>query len=443
LCLNDTATVRFPFARVCATSGTHKECSYPANNGSYAIALTEPGSYVLSAESYLPDITPNCPDKLIEITDITRDSAGLDFYFCGQPAADLSIAGYCEPARPGFQHLTVFRVTNQGFWKADTSTVSLKLSPYQTAPLFTPSPLQYDPATQLAVWKVPKLELYEQFNIEIRSVIQATLGDTLSIVGQVLPSTPVDNNLNNNQFLCETLVTGSYDPNDKTVSPLGMGEEGVISRNDTMLVYTIRFQNTGTDTAFTVVLRDTLDASVFNLNSVIPLMSSHPCRIDLERGNILVYTFDPILLPDSSRSEQGSKGYAVFSIRLKNNLASRVKIQNKAAIYFDYNAPIITNITQNTVLSTPNVSEPAFSVQLMPNPTADYSTLKLACNKPLDWVNISLSSVDGREQRPIYHAEHPAEWLSLPVDLSGLESGIYLVWIRSDKGIVVEKVVKM
>jgi len=38
-----------------------------------------------------------------------------------------------------------------------------------------------------------------------------------------------------------------------------------------------------------------------------------------------------------------------YSIRQKPNLAIGTKIQNTAAIYFDYNAPVITNTTLNTI----------------------------------------------------------------------------------------------
>jgi len=50
---------------------------------------------------------------------------------------------------------------------------------------------------------------------------------------------------------------GAYDPNDKQSDPKGVGSDQYIEANSE-LEYKIRFQNTGTDTAFTVVVRDTL-----------------------------------------------------------------------------------------------------------------------------------------------------------------------------------------
>ncbi|MCB0596179.1 MAG: hypothetical protein KDD28_18975, partial [Phaeodactylibacter sp.] len=50
---------------------------------------------------------------------------------------------------------------------------------------------------------------------------------------------------------------GAYDPNDKQALPAGYDDEHFI-KPGTDIEYHIRFQNTGTDTAFTVVVRDTL-----------------------------------------------------------------------------------------------------------------------------------------------------------------------------------------
>ena len=68
-------------------------------------------------------------------------------------------------------------------------------------------------------------------------------------------------------------VRGSYDPNDKTGFPLGVGATHDILPNQ-KIEYLIRFQNTGTDTAFNVVIRDTLSAD-FDILSVQSGVSSH------------------------------------------------------------------------------------------------------------------------------------------------------------------------
>jgi uncharacterized repeat protein (TIGR01451 family) len=63
-------------------------------------------------------------------------------------------------------------------------------------------------------------------------------------------------------------VTAPYDPNDKTGFPLGVGITHNILRNQD-IEYLIRFQNIGTDTAFNVVILDTLttDLDIFSVVS--------------------------------------------------------------------------------------------------------------------------------------------------------------------------------
>ncbi|MCB0622786.1 MAG: hypothetical protein KDC43_02390, partial [Saprospiraceae bacterium] len=52
-------------------------------------------------------------------------------------------------------------------------------------------------------------------------------------------------------------ATAAIDPNDKRGFPYGLGDERYIEPNQS-LDYLIRFQNTGTDTAFNIVIVDTL-----------------------------------------------------------------------------------------------------------------------------------------------------------------------------------------
>ncbi|MBL0063793.1 MAG: hypothetical protein IPP38_02000 [Bacteroidetes bacterium] len=50
----------------------------------------------------------------------------------------------------------------------------------------------------------------------------------------------------NNFSYCTATVVGSYDPNAIEVMPAGNGSQGFISPEDSLLTYTIHFQNTGT-----------------------------------------------------------------------------------------------------------------------------------------------------------------------------------------------------
>jgi uncharacterized repeat protein (TIGR01451 family) len=90
-------------------------------------------------------------------------------------------------------------------------------------------------------------------------------------------------------------VVGSYDPNDKTGFPLGVGNEHFIAPN-TELTYVIRFQNTGTYQALNIIVKDTL-SEYLNPSTIRPTGASHPYRWDLSGEGILTFYFDNINLP--------------------------------------------------------------------------------------------------------------------------------------------------
>lgn len=141
--------------------------------------------------------------------------------------------------------------------------------------------------------------------------------------------------------------TGSYDPNDKQGFPVGYGPEHFIEPN-TDIEYLIRFQNTGTDTAITVVIRDTL-SPFLDPTSIEVGGGSHSFRYELYGTGILKFTFDEIMLPDSNINEPASHGFVKFRIKQRENVPLGTTIYNSAAIYFDFNEPIITNTTDHEI----------------------------------------------------------------------------------------------
>jgi uncharacterized repeat protein (TIGR01451 family) len=143
------------------------------------------------------------------------------------------------------------------------------------------------------------------------------------------------------------IVTGSYDPNDKTGFPLGVNESNDILPNQQM-EYLIRFQNTGTDTAFTVVIRDTLSTD-FDIFSVQSGVSSHAYDFTINDSRAMEWTFNNILLVDSFTNEPGSHGFIKFTVNQIPDLLEQTILENTAAIYFDFNDPIITNTSQHSI----------------------------------------------------------------------------------------------
>lgn len=182
---------------------------------------------------------------------------------------------------------------------------------------------------------------------EVQMVHLRVTNPDFNAIGQQLKATVTGNwkNKNRSGIFAGSTSDGlrcAYDPNDKT------------SKNDSLILpgdilkYNVRFQNTGNDTAFSVKITDqlseNLDWSTFN-----SLSTSHNGYYEIDRSGKLSYFFNDIFLPDSNVNEAASHGYFSYEIRSQKNLFSGQKIHNTAKIYFDYNAPIVTNTTTNTI----------------------------------------------------------------------------------------------
>ncbi len=178
---------------------------------------------------------------------------------------------------------------------------------------------------------------------------------------------------------------GAYDPNDKQGFPSGVGTKHYLDEN-TDIDYLIRFQNTGTDTAFNVRIEDKIDFTLLDLSKIRILSSSHKMTWSIKNKNTLVFDFKDIMLVDSFKNEKLSHGFVSFSIAQKYNNPLQSIIKNKAYIYFDFNEPVITNETFHTIgrdflsINTQNIFIPDVAVVLKPNPFSTQALLEISGN---------------------------------------------------------------
>lgn len=142
-------------------------------------------------------------------------------------------------------------------------------------------------------------------------------------------------------------IRASYDPNDKTASPEGYTVSNYVPY-DSRIKYTINFQNTGTDTAYKVVIEDKI-SHLFDLKTLEIYSASHPMTWDLANNRTLKFTFSPIALVDSFTNEKASHGYVTYSIVPLQPSEIGSQVDNKADIYFDFNPPITTNTYQHVL----------------------------------------------------------------------------------------------
>ncbi len=205
------------------------------------------------------------------------------------------------------------------------------------------------------------------FDIILATDTHAVIGSSICITVNV--STSVDINLANNTLSQCFQVVNSYDPNAKEVYPK------YISRNGDWLTYTVHFQNTGNDTAYDVIVRDTLSSFV-DANSFQFLASSHEKKIIQIKGNAIAFTFPNINLVDSATNPAGSQGWFQFKVKAKSTLPLLTNINNTAFIYFDFNPAIKTN-TATTVVEPLGINETETNsvLQLYPNPNKGSFTL--------------------------------------------------------------------
>jgi hypothetical protein len=411
-------------------------------NGFYDIE-TDPGTYDLSA--YAPNhweqICPMGPMTInVDASTAGSTYTGNNFYM--QPDSifsDLQVYLYSGPARPGFPLYWYANVRNVG---TTTLTTGLQVQHDALATYTGASPAvsSYNPASKVASWSAATLNPHTSNNYQLNTVLStsAVLGDSVHATASLTYTGP-DINSASNTYQYARLISGSYDPNDKAVEPRGLGEEGSILYEDTTLRYTIRFQNTGTDTAFTVVIRDTLDASLdvpsFRLEG-----SSHSMNYSISGDGVVTFTFNNIQLPDSFVNEPGSHGILSYFINRKMDIPLGTEIQNTAYIYFDFNLPIVTNTTRNTLfdptLGIKQVSN--FNFSLQPNPTTDRSLVLLNLKDAGD-VQISMLDVSGRllTQRHLGKlAAGDHQW-----QLDSLSAGVYLIRIQAGNTIQTKRLV--
>ena len=226
---------------------------------------------------------------------------------------------------------------------------------------------------------------------------------------------------------------GSFDPNDKQGSPLGFGPDRLI-KPGTDIEYLIRFQNTGTAPAHNVVIRDTL-SPLINPASIRVGAASHSYTWDFAEGNILIFKFDDINLVDSMSNEPESHGFISFKVSHHADLPLGTVISNSAAIYFDFNLPIITNTTFHQlgedfleIISSDKEEKDRYSDDLIvyPNPAFKQVFVQLPHSshtlQVFDWHGRLLQVREmGGEQTTVF-------------ERTDLPNGIYLLRAIDDQG---------
>ena len=262
---------------------------------------------------------------------------------------------------------------------------------------------------QLNPLETYKAELYVHVDTASNSI-----SDTVQFVSWLnLPISDVDTSDNSDTL--PALIVGACDPNDKTASA------EYISPTTKRIDYHIRFQNTGTDTAYKVVVVDSLNTSLALTNVVIN-SASHPYNFSVQ-NNVLVWEFENILLPDSTSDYYGSQGYVNFSTGINPALGLGDSITNDADIYFDFQWPIITNTAKTTIVNNISVLEQGLAERILevyPNPARDVIRIK---NTSVSDLRVQITNTNGQ----IFSSFTLKPSEELGYECSNLPAGLYIL----------------
>jgi uncharacterized repeat protein (TIGR01451 family) len=287
-----------------------------------------------------------CTEAFISPASYCSSIAGWDF-------SDIYVSGVCttDTIKTTIINNGLGSMSDSAIYNVFLDNVIIKQAKYKLdagLSLIIPVPVQ---------GKAFRIEAYQTSNhpeIKYRSISMEGCGNfsTQTISKDTITLLPTDVNGLKQSVSCLT-IRDSYDPNDKQPSPEGIGTNHEILPNGD-IEYTIRFQNTGTASAYTVVLVDTLSSNL-DPGSLRVLGSSHSYILEVTGNSAprLVWIFGGINLPTKTSNEALSHGYITYKIAQNSNLSAGTSIQNKAHIFFDYNSPVITNLVEHTITTQP------------------------------------------------------------------------------------------
>lgn len=258
------------------------------------------------------------------------------------------------------------------------------------------------------------------------------MGDTLRSTATIISHKEATSTI----IAHDRILTCSYDPNMKEVSPAGYTPAHYTLKSET-LHYTIHFQNTGNDTAYKVDVRDVL-SSYLDLSTFQVTGSSHPYALEFYAPSEYTFHFYNIMLADSNTNEPLSHGFVSFDIKCLPGIPEGTIVNNLAYIYFDSNPAILTNTTTSNMVSSfpavglnDNISLIHASEKIVPHPISSRSMLYFK-NEKKQTVKLKVFDIMGKE---IYSDETNNSSFILNKDRIG-SSGMYFYKLSCSDGLV-------
>ncbi|MCX6198663.1 MAG: T9SS type A sorting domain-containing protein [Bacteroidetes bacterium] len=402
--------------------------SYTDGDGKFQF-LQQNGTYTIT-ELLPPYWYHDCWDTITTTLDSTHsNSIGNSFGSIPIPGIhDKQVVVSISRAIPGFLSHQIIDFANVGT-EVENGFVSYTIDSHF---LFLQSIPPFDSVDgRTHFWNFSNLEVLEHRHIFVEAVLATytTLDSYVSYCATVEPiagDTTPQNNIDSGNLR----VRGSFDPNDKTSKATNKNETGNLT-DSSVLTYTIRFQNTGNDTAHKVVVLDSLDTDL-DISTLEVIAFSHSYEIALYDNRVLKFTFNNILLPDSGANQLLSNGFIVYTIHPKKNLLPGTQIDNTAAIYFDYNAGVRTNTVSDWVELNPTS---IFKIQdkeqlhlfLFPNPSNNI--VNVIADESMTGSSLNVYDITGRKMLTAQ-----LRLTKTQLATSSFANGVYLVSVENEKG---------
>ena len=403
-CIHDGGELPRSGQYVTASNGINSYYGYTDDAGWYCITVATAGTYTLSAHNYgwnysCGSVTM-CGNSSQVVTIATAgDSArNNDFTYATSGGFNMDLHPGWTSANPGFEkEYWIYCGNISGIPYSGPGTVVFSYDPnliYQSC-----NPVaEHNLDAHTLTWAIDSFANTGWWDQDLRCMFMVpqtlSLNTLLHSDFRMLPMVG-DCDTTNNKLMVSEVVTGSRDPNEKDVEPAG-----AILETDSVLTYSIHFQNNGTDSTHFIIVYDTLSQSL-DPASVRTVASSHPySKFDVMGQGVLKWTFNPLRLVDSLTNPEGSKGFIRFTVKKRHNLPIGSVISNKAHIYFDYNEPVVTNTVADTISLPSYIFEPGSSngdnitVKAFPNPFSDYTTIVV--NGLTDKFDFELYDLTGR-----------------------------------------------
>jgi len=406
------------------------------------------GEYSISAQEGIHTITPTFEiseyftiNPSILTVDFPTDGSPINQDFCVVPNGvhnDLEIIILpIEQARPGFN--TYYKVVYKN--KGNTILSGSVLFNFDInsdlMSLVSSTPIADNLENNILTWNYTNLQPFESREISVTLNMNTPTdtpplngGDDLGFIANIFPISG-DETPNDNNFYIKQTVVNSLDPNDKTCLE---GETITPEQVGKYVHYLIRFENIGTASAVNIVVKDEIDIAKFDVSTLIPLNSSHEFVTRIKEDNIVEFIFEDINLPFD---DANNDGYIAFKIKTLDNLVLGDEFSNDAEIYFDYNAPIITNDELTTVAENLSVEESELQtiVKIYPNPVSN----NLFIESKNKIKAITIYDANGRLLQSVTLIGNNT---NSKMDLSNLSKGLYFINIKTEVGEQTTKIIR-